>query len=251
YEKGAFTGAHLRKPGKFELAQKGTLFLDEISNMPLNSQAKLLRVLQDKVVYRVGSTKPIEVDIRLIAASNETISSLVGANSFRRDLFFRLNEFVIKIPPLRERKEDIIYLANRFKQLTNFELNKSIGAFSELAIENLLTYNWPGNVRQLRSTIRRAVLLAEDIITIKHLDISEETASAQMESSIPLIELPIIDDGYSLKDVIQKNVITIEREVLSQALRKTGGNKAKAARLLHIDYKTIHSKVKEYGIITK
>lgn len=251
YEKGAFTGAHLRKSGKFELAQKGTLFLDEVSNMPLSSQVKLLRVLQDKVVYRVGSTKPIEVDIRLIAASNETIPSLVGANSFRRDLFFRLNEFVIKIPPLRERKEDIIYLANRFRQLTNFELNKSISGFSELATEKLLTYNWPGNVRQLRSTIRRAVLLAEDIITTNHLDISEESLSVQMESVKPLTALPIIGNNYSLKDVIQKNIIAIEREVLTQALYKTGGNKAKAARLLHIDYKTIHSKVKEYGIITK
>ncbi|MEW6731751.1 MAG: sigma-54 dependent transcriptional regulator [Acidobacteriota bacterium] len=254
YEKGAFTGADFKKQGKFELAESGTLFLDEISNMPLSSQAKLLRILQDKMIYRIGSTKPIKVDVRLVAASNEDLQSAVTSGSFRRDLFFRLNEFTIKIPPLRERKEDIIYLANRFLETTNVELCKNIRGFSEPAIETLLTYRWPGNVRQLRSTIRRAVLLADEMICEDHLDITEESPNLPTEivTGITLLKAPeVCWDNCSLKEIVHQNTIALEREILRQALHKTGGNKAKAARLLHVDYKTIHSKVKEYGIITE
>lgn len=245
HEKGAFTGAEYQKRGKFELAKGGTLFLDEISNMPLGSQAKLLRVLQEKKVYRVGGTKPISVDVRILAASNQDLEGAQASDSFRRDLYFRLNEFTIKIPPLRERKDDIPYLANRFLEITNIELKKNVKRFSESALESLIAFNWPGNVRQLRSTIRRAVLLSNEMITRKHLDLKR---GPDLEFSLTpeLEEIPW--KNHSLREVVRKNRLAVEREVIAKALEYTGGNKAKAARLLKIDYKTIHTKVKQLEI---
>ncbi|MCX6601843.1 MAG: sigma-54 dependent transcriptional regulator [bacterium] len=245
HEKGAFTGAEVQKPGKFEAAQGGTLLLDEISNMPLDSQAKLLRVLQEKKVYRVGGTKPLKVDIRLLTSCNRDLEAEVEAGSFRRDLFYRLNEFTIRIPPLRERKEDILYLAKRFLDITNVELKKTVKGFTELALEALLAYDWPGNVRQMKSAMRRAVLLANDVITEKHLDI--ETAPTPSLPPTPKDEKVLWKD-LPLKDIVRRSTTAVEREVLTQVLRSTGGNKAKAARLLHIDYKTIFTKVKQLGI---
>jgi len=138
HERGAFTDAKFQKPGKIELARGGTMFLDEIPNMPLGSQAKILRVLQEKKVYRVGSSKPIDIDVRLLVASNKDLFNLTESESFRSDLFFRLNEFTITVPPLRERKEDIRYLVKRFLDITNAELNKNVKGFSESAIEDLM-----------------------------------------------------------------------------------------------------------------
>ena len=245
HEKGAFTGAMSQKKGKLEVAKGGTLLLDEISNMPLGSQAKLLRVLQEKKVYRVGGTNALSIDVRLLVASNQDLGAAVVSNSFRRDLFYRLNEFTIKIPPLRERKEDIPYLAKRFLETTSVELSKNVKGFSESAVKALLDYDWPGNVRQLRSTIRRAVLLANDRITEKHLDMKR--APAPGSASIGEIQgMPW--EGLSLKEIVGRHTVTVEREVLIQVLKHTGGNKAKAARILQIDYKTIHTKLKQSGI---
>ncbi|MFH1124832.1 MAG: sigma-54 dependent transcriptional regulator [Pseudomonadota bacterium] len=248
HEKGAFTGALFQKPGKFEMAKGGTLLLDEISNLPLNSQVVLLRVLQEKKAFRVGGHKPYNVDIRLLTASNQTLETVVESGSFRQDLFYRLNEFSIRIPPLRERPDDIPYLADRFLKITNSELEKDVKGFSKSAIDSLLVYNWPGNVRQLRSTVRRAVLLADDIITDKHLDlyrtpVSERSSSQKMTK--------ILQEDFSYKDILHQQIVVLEREMISQALEHTGGNKAKAARLLRIDYKTIHTKVKHLGITMK
>jgi DNA-binding NtrC family response regulator len=245
YEKGAFTGAEGKKPGKFEVAQKGTLFLDEISNMPLGAQAKLLRVLQERLVYPVGGTKPVSVDVRLLAASNQELQTLSASGSFRRDLFFRLNEFTITIPPLRERKEDIPYLAKRFLDMTNQELSKNIKGFSGGALEVLLDYKWPGNVRQLRSTMRRAVLLADDLVTEEHLDVRRESVPGL--GLIPKVE-GIPWGELSLKDIVRRSTMEVEREVLAQALKYAGGNKAKAARMLQVDYKTLHTKLKHLGL---
>ena len=245
HEKGAFTGAEVQKPGKFELAVGGTLFLDEISNMPMASQAKLLRVLQEKKVYRVGGTKPINVNVRLLVASNQDLHELTVSGSFRRDLFYRLNEFTILVPPLRERKEDIPYLAKRFLDTANLELKKKVRGFSESALNGLFSYNWPGNVRQLRSTIRRAALLADDLITEKHLDLKRVPVPG-------LAFTPRVDGtpwkGLSLREIVEQSAAAVEREVLAQVLKNTGGNKAKAARLLKADYKTIHEKVKKLGV---
>jgi DNA-binding NtrC family response regulator len=246
HEKGAFTGAEIQKPGKFELAQGGTLFLDEISNMPLGSQAKLLRVLQEKKVYRVGGTKPIEIDVRLLVASNQDLHKLIESGSFRGDLFYRLNEFTITVCPLRKRKEDIPYLAKRFLDLANLELRKNVKGFSESALDGLMEYPWPGNVRQLRSTIRRATLLADGMITEKQLDLRA--------APVPGLELTPEQAkgtawrGLSLQEIVERSVISVEREVLTEVLKHTGGNKAKAARLLQVDYKTIHTKLKRLGI---
>jgi DNA-binding NtrC family response regulator len=245
HERGAFTGAEIQKAGKFEIAQGGTLFLDEISNMPLGSQAKLLRVLQEKKVYRVGGTKALNVNVRLVVASNQDLHELTLSGAFRRDLFYRLNEFTITIPSLRERKEDIPYLAKRFLDQANLELNKQIKGFTESALNVLFTYNWPGNVRQLRSIIRRAALLADELIGEKHLELKRVDVPGM--AFTPKVQgTPW--KNLSLREILQQSITAVEREVLSEVLRTTGGNKAKAARLLQVDYKTIHEKVKKLGI---
>ena len=245
HERGAFTGAVSRKLGKFELARGGTLFLDEISNMPWGSQAKLLRTLQEKKIYRLGGNKAISIDVRLLVASNVDLLELTSVGGFRLDLFFRLNEFTINIPPLRQRKQDIPYLANLFLDTTNHELNKSVKGFSEGAIEKLLNYHWPGNVRQLRSVTRRAVLLADHTITEKHIDITEkDTPAAEF---MPRVSYKLWEE-LPLKEIVRQGTLSIEKEVLTEVLKHTGGNKAKAARILKMDYKTIHTKTKQYGI---
>jgi DNA-binding NtrC family response regulator len=245
YQKGAFTGAVGPKPGKFLAAQGGTLFLDEISNLPLNSQAKLLRVLQDRVIYQLGTTRATPTDVRVLAASNQDLQILVEAGRMRRDLYFRLSEFTITIPPLRERKEDIPYLAKRFLDITNRELGKNVKSFSESCLEAMFDYSWPGNVRQLRSAIRRAVLLADDLVTERHLEIKRVSvpglAFTPKVQGTPWRDLP-------LREIVRRSILTVEKEVLAQALKYTGGNKAKAARLLQIDYKTMHTKVRQFGI---
>jgi two-component system nitrogen regulation response regulator GlnG len=245
YEKGAFTSADARKAGKLETARGGTLFLDEISNLPPGSQAKLLRVLQEKTIQRLGGNIPLKVDIRLLAATNQDLEAVVAAGAFRRDLYYRLNEFSIHLPPLRDRREDIPYLAGRFLDKTNAELHKEVKGFSGGALEALSSYFWPGNVRQLRSVIRRAVLLARDLITPAHLNINWNGAPAQ---SMPPRAPEASWRDLSLKEIVRLNVDRVEKEVLTQALQHTHGNKAKAARILSIDYKTMHLKVKQHGI---
>ena len=245
YQKGAFTGATASKMGKFEAAQGGTLFLDEIANLPPSSQTRLLRVLQEKAVLRLGALRPIEIDVRLLTASNQMLLGLVESGQMREDIYFRLNEFTITIPPLRERREDIPYLAKRFLDITNRELQKNVQGFSKYCLEALLSYNWPGNVRQLRAVIRRAVLLADDLVTEKHLEIKR--------APVPGLAFTPRVDGtpwreMSLKEIVHRSVVTVEREVLARALKFTGGNKAKAARLLQIDYKTMHYKLKQFSI---
>jgi two-component system nitrogen regulation response regulator GlnG len=250
HEKGAFTGAAGRKPGRFEQAGGGTLFLDEILNMPLTAQAKVLRALQEKSFCRVGGTEAIQIDVRVLAAGNQDLDAAVAAGRLRADLFYRLNEFTLRIPPLRERKEDLLYLARRFLDLTNQELKKTVAGFSQPAIRALLNYPWPGNVRQLRSTIRRAVLLAGEEVSEQHLDILQENNEAWRRAASRPLAQDTPASGLSLKEIVAQSRTAVEREVLSQTLRRTGGNKAKAARLLRVDYKTIQTKVKRYGIGT-
>jgi two-component system nitrogen regulation response regulator GlnG len=245
YEKGAFTGATGRRAGKFEMAQGGTLFLDEIANMPLSSQTKLLRAIQERTFYRVGGRDPVTVDVRLVVATNQDLNTAVSQSKFSRDLLYRLSEFTILIPALRERKEDILHLSNRFVRATNAELNKEVNGFSDSALQILLEHKWPGNVRQLRAAVRRAVLQAESLIHPEHLVLDGLNPTTQAKIS------PAQDsqwDGLSLREIMRRSSVDLERRVLGWAIRKTKGNKAEAARLLHIDYKTIHSKVKQYGI---
>jgi len=249
HEKGAYTGADRQKIGKIEMAHGGTLFLDEISNMPLSSQAKLLRVLQDKTICRIGGTQTINTDVRVLSASNRDLQRLGESGAFRPDVYFRLNEFTIWVPPLRERQEDVLYLAKRFVDITNLELQKNVKGFSQSAVDALLACDWPGNVRQLRSVIRRAVLLADEMITEQHLRIDCVSPKLANPGSGCNQETPdTLPEGLPFKEIMQRRIVAIEREILAHVLRETGGNKAKAARLLHIDYKTIHSKVRQYGI---
>lgn len=247
HEKGSFTGAISQQPGKFEEAKGGTLFLDEVTNMTLESQAKFLRVLQEKKYCRIGGTKAQSIDVRILVASNQNLAAAVALGSFREDLFYRLNEFAIRVPPLRERTQDIPFLANRFRESTNDELAKTVRGFTDSAMEGLIAYDWPGNVRQFRATIRRAVLMAEEEISMKHLDF---THSPFMKQSFVSESEQNPWLGFSLKEIVQKRVSEVEREVLVRALRHTGANKAEAARLLHIDYKTIHTKIKKLEIST-
>lgn len=249
YEKGAFTGANASKPGKFELATGGTLFLDEIRNMPLGSQIKLLRAIQEKSFFRVGGKKAVTVDVRILIATNEDLNIGVRNGSFCRDLFYRLSEFTITIPPLRGRKEDIMHIANRILEATNIELGKQIKGFSPSAAEMIVNHGWPGNVRELRSAVRRAVLQARDFIDPEHLGL-EDTLTDGYENNSDSVE-SVLEAGISFKELVRRSTTEIERRILEEALRKTGGNKAKAARLLQIDYTTIHAKIKQYRINTE
>jgi DNA-binding NtrC family response regulator len=245
YEKGAFTGAGTAKPGKFEMAQGGTLFLDEISNMPLNSQVKLLRAIQERNFFRVGGTRAVAVDTRLIVATNVDLNSAARNGSFSRDLFYRLSEFTIIIPPLRERKKDITHIAEQILHATNLELGKKIKGFSDDSVKLLLNNSWPGNVRQLRSAVRRAVLQANDMIEPMHLALEpQQPPDTAPDSTGPDFQW----EGLSLKEIVRLSTSQVERRAILEALRKTGGNKAKAARLLKIDYTTIHAKIKQYRL---
>jgi DNA-binding NtrC family response regulator len=246
YEKGAFTGALTARAGKFELAQGGTLFLDEIGNMPLNCQVKLLRAIQERTFFRVGGKAPVSVHVRLLVATNQDLSACVSRGTFSRDLFYRLNEFTITIPPLRERKEDVLHLSQRFLKATNMELNKKVRGFTDSALRLLVEHPWPGNVRQLRSTIRRAVLQTDTSVGPEHLAL--ETPSWETATGVfPYMPDPS-GENLPLREIVKRTTVEVERRVLTRVLRKTKGNKAEAARLLQVDYKTIHSKIKEYAI---
>src|SRR3990172_476567 len=243
HERGAFTGADRIRIGKFEAALGGTLFLDEISNLPVGMQSKLLRVLQEKRVYRIGSNSGVKVDVRVIAATNRDLWSLVAEKAFREDLFHRLSEYAIHVPPLRERRDDIVSLAKRFLDWTNWELSKTVRGFSESAMERMLSYGWPGNVRELRNVVRRASLLADEVIHAEHLGPEVDPGQREKSSNIVLGTLP--EGALSLKAIVHRSTKQVECEVLTRVLQKTAGNKAEAARLLHIDYKTIHAKLRQ------
>jgi len=263
YEKGAFTGAEQKKLGQFEAASGGTLFLDEIGNLPRSMQGKLLRVLQERRVRRLGGHKEIEIDVRVVVAGNERLESLVESGRFRMDLYQRLNEFCIEIPPLRKRKDDIVFLCKKFLDSTNKELNKNVRGVSKEALEILLGYDWPGNVRELKNVIRRAVLLASENIEPQHLLIktleqkqmpyivSEQTANVlyqKKDDTFPLDLYSHLTEGFSLHTIITECVENAEKHLITDVLLRTKGNKAQAAKILKIDYKTIYSKVKKYGI---
>ncbi len=248
HEKGAFTSAYTTKEGQFELAKGGTVLLDEIGNLPLLMQNKLLRVLQEKCIRRVGGKHDIKVDIRVIVAGNERLEDLLAQNRFRRDLYYRLNEFTIEIPSLEERKDDILLLSQHFLKLTNKELNKEIRGFTEAAVERLLSYSWPGNVRELKNVIRRAILLAADNDSIepKHLLLSKsETCYDQPP---PSHGTRFDEEGCSLWEIVKKAVRDVESKTILETLKRVGGNKSKAAKLLKIDYSTLHYKIKQYGL---
>jgi transcriptional regulator with GAF, ATPase, and Fis domain len=247
HEKGAFTGASARKPGKFELAHRGTLFLDEIGDLPLSLQAKILRALEEKEFERVGGTLPLKVDVRVVAATNRNLKAAVAARQYREDLFFRLSVFPILIPPLRERTNDIITLARYFIDRFCRELNKRPLVLSPAAEEELLTYPWPGNVRELQNCIERAAILTEgDTIHPRHLSLSfRAPRAAPPEDESPWLK---IDLSGSMGDASRRVLAEVERRKIEQALKEAAGNRSRAAEILQVSYKMFMTKLKEYGL---
>ena len=246
YEKGAFTGAVARKPGKFEIAHRGTLFLDEIGDLPLSLQAKILRALEEKRFERVGGTVPLQVDVRLVAATNKGLRAAVAARRFREDLYFRLSVFPITVPPLRERPGDIPLLARYFVDRFCRDLKKKPLVLSPGAMDDLQSYRWPGNVRELQNCIERAVILAEgDTILPRHLNLS---FAAPLQSEEPVSPFANFDLTGTLTEVTRRITAQVERAKIEEILKEAQGNKGRAAELLQISYKMLLAKLKEHGI---
>ncbi len=246
YEKGAFTGAGARKPGRFELAHRGTLFLDEIGDLPLALQAKILRALEEKRFERVGGTVLLQVDVRVVAATNRNLRAAVAARQFREDLYFRLSVFPITVPPLRERPGDIPILAAHFVERFSRDVNKRTLSLSSSAIDELVAYPWPGNVRELQNCIERAVILTEgDTIHRRHLNLSFRGAAPPAESADPWAQ---VDYRGTLGDVTRRAIGEVERRKIEQALKEAGGDRGRAAELLQVSYKALLAKLKEHGL---
>ncbi len=234
--KGAYTGAISDKKGKFEEAHNGSLFLDEISTMDMPVQISLLRVLETSVIERVGSTKPINVNVRIICASNENLQELIKQQRFREDLYYRLNVINIELPPLRKRKQDIPYLIKYFRMLFNKELNKDIKDITPAALQTLKQYSWPGNIRELRNVLLRAVLATNDEIEEKHLP-------AELTKNKIGSEIISFRAGTSLSEV--------EKTMIIETLNAVKGNKLKAAEILGITRRSLYNKLEDYHINDK
>jgi DNA-binding NtrC family response regulator len=243
YERGAFTGAVQRKLGKFEMANRGTLFLDEIGDLPLPLQAKILRVLEDKRFERVGGTQSLQVDVRVVAATNRQLKAAVAARQFREDLYFRLSVFPIDIPPLRDRGGDIEILARHFIERFCRDVKKRPMQLADGALDALLRYRWPGNVRELQNCIERAVILADgDTIHPRHLNLSFHEAVNGEALADPWAA---VDVSGTLADATRRVLIEVERRKIVAALAETGGQKPKAADQLGVSYKTLLQKMKD------
>jgi len=238
YEKGAFTGAYRRKPGKFELADKGTIFLDEIGEISTSVQSKLLQVIQDKEFSRLGGNRDINVDVRILAATNNDLELAVKQGRFRDDLYFRLNVVGIVIPPLRERKEDLTLLVNNLIRKFNQDFGRNVKDILPEALNLLAEYSWPGNVRELENTIERAAILCEG----SRLDLDDFPLLRNAKPS--KLNLEALYNGYSLKEA-QK---AIEKHLITKALSETGGNRTKATQLLEISHPSLLTKIKAYDI---
>ena len=239
--KGAFTGAVSDKQGSFEVANGGTIFLDEIGNLSYENQIKLLRVIQERRIKRIGATKDIPIDVRIIAATNEDLTKSVKEGRFREDLYHRLNEFKIQLSPLRERKEDILIFANFFLEKANQALHKNVKTFSPEVLTQITNYFWYGNLRELNNVVRRAVLLTVGD-EVQSDSLPQEIIQAHSSLNIPA---DMVDDGVGLLKSIAGSA---ERQAIIDVLEKVNYNKSKAAELLKIDRKTLYNKLKLYNI---
>ncbi len=245
HEKGAFTGAHVARPGKFEVADGGTIFLDEIGELPQPLQVKLLRFLQDQVIERIGGREPIQVSVRIVAATNRDLSKMIEDGSFREDLFYRINAINIDLPPLRERGNDILLLGMRFLHHYKREYSRNIKGFSKAAQHALFRYEWPGNVRELENRVKRAVIMAAgNIIQPGDLDLSctEDDKGAGSGDGGPAALSRFT--GRSLKGARD----TVERHLIANALVRLGGNVSAAAQELDISRPTLHDLMKKHGL---
>ena len=263
YEKGAFTGAHKTKQGRFELAHKGTIFLDEIGDMPLELQSKLLQVLEQQEFIRVGGVQTIHVDVRIICATNRNLEQAIQEQGFRDDLFYRLNEITIFLPPLRNRREDVPLLVTHFLQKYNDLYGKSLTELSQPVMEKLQSFSWPGNVRQLENMIKQIVVRGEESIINDLIDSSavhvlpNESSQTVRQTSTELANPSSEnnDNGddehtYSLKVRIGKKVAEEEKKLIAEVLNKTNWNRRKAADMLEISYRSLLYKIKDYQLNT-
>jgi DNA-binding NtrC family response regulator len=241
HEKGSFSGASASKPGKFELADKGTIFLDEIAEMDLALQAKILRVLQEGEIERVGGIKYTRIDARVVAASNKDIEKAVEEKQFREDLYYRLNVFPIVIPPLRDRTDDIPLLVHYFIDIYCTELKTSHKDISRDALDMLMHYPWKGNVRELENCIERSIILCDgSTITPEHISLTKQAAAKASLDHIPM--------DKTLEETSKEAMRIVETERILRALKETRGNKSKAAEILQVSYKTLLTKIKDYEI---
>ena len=252
YEKGAFSGADRRRDGYFQAAQGGTLFLDEAANLSLTAQAKLLRVIQERQVMPIGAGRAIAVDVRIIAATNADLEDKVRDGTFREDLYYRLAEFTINLPALKDRPADIAQMARAFVEEASVELHRSVSGIDDQALALLQSYSWPGNVRELRNVMRRAVLQATHVL-IQETDIrpllSKSGAPLVAADAAPAVaSSPINLDGLSLKEIATAAQEAAEKQAIAAALLTSQGNKSSAAKLLKIDYKTLFTKLRRYGL---
>ncbi len=249
HEKGAFTGATSRKPGRFELANGGTLFLDEIGEMPLSLQSKILHVLQDNEFFRVGGRELISVDVRILAATNKNIQTMVANGLFREDLYYRLNVVNVFVPPLRERREEIPPLVEHFRAQFNRQSNRRRAELSAETMELLWAYSWPGNVRELENLIRRYIVLGDEGHLREELQVRLKVTSPQ-----PVLVTVSIDGTQSpdgLRDIARRAAREAEKAAIKEVLDRVQWNRAAAARLLKISYKTLLSKLNEGGFGNK
>lgn len=261
HEKGSFTGALNQKVGSFELANGGTIFLDEIANLSYDIQVSLLRVVQERKMRRVGGLKDIELDVRIIIASNERLWDAVRKGKFREDLYHRFNEFSIDIPPLRQRPDDVLLFANHFLQQTNKELGKNIRCLSPEVEQIFRTYVWYGNLRELRNVIKRATLLSDgeeieasalpfEISNFNKLQFDKQMQPEPVTNSFAPIPVAMKEDSEPQRDLSETSLkgasIDAEYEMILKALKKVNFNKSKAAKLLNIDRKTLYNKMKQY-----
>jgi two-component system response regulator AtoC len=250
YERGAFTGAVNSKPGRFELANFGTLFLDEIGEIPVEMQVKLLRALQESEFERVGGIKTLRVDVRLVAATNRDLKKLIGAGTFREDLFYRLNVVPIRLPALRERSGDIALLVEHFLRKFNERLKKHVAGVEPEALDALSNYAWPGNIRELENVVERAVLFC-DAQKLRLADLPPELRGAPVLAAAPVtdadLQAALASEG-GLKEHVKVAMNRLERELVGRALQQTSGNVTHAARLLKISRKGLQLKMKELGL---
>lgn len=253
YEKGAFTGAHKNKQGRFEVAHKGTIFLDEIGDMPMELQSKLLQVLEQQEFVRVGGIQNIHVDVRIICATNRNLEDAISRKEFRDDLFYRLNEITLFLPPLRDHLEDIPFLVNHFMERYNKLYNKDFSGLSPETIDRLMIFSWPGNVRQLENMIKQVVVRGEESIIVDLLSVAND----QLKGRYPLPSVsPLSLDNssenepetYSLKKRIGKTIAREEKKLITEVLNKTNWNRRKASDLLEISYRSLLYKIKDYNL---
>jgi two-component system response regulator AtoC len=254
YEKGSFTGAHKMKQGRFESAHKGTIFLDEIGDMPLELQSKLLQVLEQQEFVRVGGMTNIRVDVRIVCATNRNLEQGIANREFRDDLFYRLNEITLFLPPLRDRKEDIPLLVDHFLSKYNKLYGKEYASLSAEAVARLMAFHWPGNVRQLENMVKQVVVRSDEKIIAELIAVASQVArfedvrpSAE-HNVVPLAADEGTDPGFSLKSRVGKRVASEEKQLIAEVLTKTNWNRRKAAELLEISYRSLLYKIKDYNL---